>query len=517
MKSIDEKIDIILRQKLLMGYKPELNLNENIKKTSEDNKLLTEAPFLIWPILKAAGYTIGGITAWYWGKQALDARGRNRPLDELYSYFSMCDKIPNITKGASEDIANTVSDNLKIAYDPAAITNPSLNPGKIIKGITHLYQSHIEGKVLEDVYGTLKELRKFSDFCLTKEKYWEKENIQLYTVMKKEHVKADELYQVNEIIGKLFDVYITKLAKAEVPCISNLIFNQFRKKATDPFPANGYLINSTNPKVQKHRGIVLTSLFPDNRTGFNWHFADRSKYGHTSCDPNGCVKFIDSSGESYYVGQCYKGQNPVPKCLSNLLYNYYGVTPNSDLPREGILINSTQNPKVDVHGGIILKSYYPSSTYGTNWYFQDRSSYGKTICDDDGCVKFINTSGETFYIHSCYEKHKNDTNTATTTTNTNRPTSYCPTGYAPPTDGIYKICSSGQPVVEVQRCLNINPDGKFGRRTLNALRTQKGVSRFTAQDVATLCRTNPTPNPVPNPPRSNYDWLEGEDIGLQNF
>jgi hypothetical protein len=512
MKSIDEKIDIILRQKLLMGYKPELNLNENIKKTSEDNKLLTEAPFLVWPILKAAGYTVAGITAWYWGKQALDARGRNRPLDELYSYFSMCDKIPNITKKGSANIANSVVSKLKNAYNPTS----SFSPGVVWDTITDPAQGLIEGKILERVYGALKELKTFNDFCLAKQVYWDENNIQLYTVMKKEHVKAEELSQVNQMVGKLLDNYTKKLAAKEVPCIVNLIKNQFNKKETDPFPSGGYKITTNNPEVQQRGGIVLTSLYPDPRTGYNWHFGDNSVYGFTSCDQNGCVKFTDKNGKSYYTGKCFGGKNAAPKCISNFLYNNYGVVPNSPLPREGILINSTQNPEVEKHGGIVLKLYYPSTTYGTNWYFKDRSSYGKTVCDDDGCIKFINTSGTTFYIHSCYEKHKNDTNTTTTTTTT-RPTSYCPTGYAPPTDGIYKMCSSGQPVAEVQRCLNINPDGKFGSRTLNALRTQKGVTKFTAQDVATLCRTTPTPNPAPNPPRSNYDWLEGEDIGLQNF
>jgi len=515
MKSIDEKIDIILRQKLLMGYKPELNLNENIKKTSEDNKLLTEAPFLVWPILKAAGYTIGALTAGYYIKQAVDARGRNRPLDELYSYFSMCDKIPNITKKGSTNIANSVASKLKNAYNPTS----SFSPGVFWDTITDPGQGLIEGKILERVYGALKELKTFNDFCLTKQVYWDENNIQLYTVMKKEHVKAEELSQVNQMVGKLLDNYTKKLATKEVPCIVNLIKNQFNKKETDPFPSGGYKITTNNPEIQQRGGIVLTSLYPDSRTGYNWHFGDNSVYGFTSCDQNGCVKFTDKNGKSYYTGKCFGGKNAAPKCISNFLYNNYGVTPNSPLPKEGILINSTQNPKVEVHGGIVLKLYYPSTTYGTNWYFKDRSSYGKTVCGDDGCIKFINTSGETFYINSCYEKHKNDTNTTTTTTttNTNRPTSYCPTGYAPPTDGIYKMCSSGQPVAAVQRCLNINPDGKFGSRTLNALRTQKGVTKFTAQDVATLCRTTPTPNPVPNPQTNNYDWLEGEDIGLQNF
>ena len=227
MEDIDKKIDIILRQKLLMGYNPSFNLKENIQKVSESKELLNEAWPLIWPFLKAAGYVVGVLTAGYWAKQAVDARGRNRPLDELYSYFAMCDRIPNIAKKGSSDIANSVANNLEIAYDPASPFNPSLNPTKLWKGWTNPIEANVEGKVLTDVYEALKELKTFNDFCLAKQTYWDENNIQLYTVMKKEHVKAEELSQVNQMIGKLLDNYTKKMTNKEVPCIVILIKNQF--------------------------------------------------------------------------------------------------------------------------------------------------------------------------------------------------------------------------------------------------------------------------------------------------
>jgi len=520
MKDIDKKIDIVLRQKLLMGYNPSFNLKENIEKVSKSKELLNEAAPLILTIpliLKAAGYTAAGITAWYWGKQALDARGRNRPLDELYSYFSMCDKIPNITKKGSTDIANSVVSKLKNAYNPTS----SFSPGVFWDTITDPGQGIIEGKILERVYGALKELKTFNDFCLTKQVYWDEYNIQLYTVMKKEHVKAEELSQVNQMVGKLLDNYTKKLSAKEVPCIINLIKNQFNKKETDPFPSGGYKITTNNPEVQQRGGIVLTSLYPDPRTGYNWHFGDNSVYGFTSCDQNGCVKFTDKNGKSYYTGKCFGGKNAAPKCISNFLYNNHGVPPNSPLPKEGILINSTQNPEVEKHGGIVLKLYYPSTTYGTNWYFKDRSSYGKTVCDDDGCIKFINTSGKTFYIHSCYEKNKNkkknETNTSgggTTTTGGGGVTRFCPTGYQLPSDGVYKKCSKGVPVQKIQQCLGVTVDGLFGVNTFNALQSQKGVTEFRDQDLARLCQSNVV---VPPKTTNKFDWLGGEDLSIEKF
>jgi hypothetical protein len=516
MKDIDKKIDIVLRQKLLMGYNPSFNLKENIEKVSESKELLNEAGFLLWPILKAAGYTVAGLTAWYWGKQALDARGRNRPLDELYSYFSMCDKIPNITKKGSTDIANSVASKLKNAYNPTS----SFSPGVFWDTITDPGQGLIEGKILERVYGALKELITFNDFCLTKQVYWDENNIQLYTVMKKEHVKTEELSQVNQMVGKLLDNYTKKLSAKEVPCIVNLIKNQFNKKETDPFPSGGYKITTNNPEIQQCGGIVLTSLYPDPRSGYNWHFGDNSVYGFTSCDQNGCVKFTDKNGKSYYTGKCFGGKNAAPKCISNFLYNNYGIQPNAPLPKEGILINSTQNPEVEKHGGIVLKLYYPSTTYGTNWYFKDRSSYGKTVCDDDGCIKFINTSGKTFYIHSCYEKNKNKKKNETnnsgggTTTGGGGVTRFCPTGYQLPLDGVYKKCSKGVPVQKIQQCLGLTVDGLFGVNTFNALQSQKGVTEFRDQDLARLCQSNVV---VPPKTTNKFDWLGGEDLSIEKF
>jgi hypothetical protein len=168
-----------------------------------------------------------------------------------------------------------------------------------------------------------------------------------------------------------------------------------------------------------------------------------------------------------------------------------------------------------------LKLYYPSTTYGTNWYFKDRSPYGKTVCDDDGCIKFINTSGKTFYIHSCYEKNKNkkknETNTSgggTTTTGGGGVTRFCPTGYQLPSDGVYKKCSKGVPVQKIQQCLGVTVDGLFGVNTFNALQSQKGVTEFRDQDLARLCQSNVV---VPPKTTNKFDWLGGEDLSIEKF
>ena len=54
MKDIDNKLDIILRQKLLMGYNPSMNLNENISIVKDSVNKKEKLEEIVLPAAAAA-------------------------------------------------------------------------------------------------------------------------------------------------------------------------------------------------------------------------------------------------------------------------------------------------------------------------------------------------------------------------------------------------------------------------------------------------------------------------------
>ena len=88
MENIDEKIDIVLRQRLLMGYDPKLNLNENVLTTKNlvnEQQLLSE---FIVPVLIGAAY-VGGFTMTGWGIwNFVDGSGRYVVRNKIEDFFN---------------------------------------------------------------------------------------------------------------------------------------------------------------------------------------------------------------------------------------------------------------------------------------------------------------------------------------------------------------------------------------------------------------------------------------------
>jgi hypothetical protein len=85
MENIDKKIDVLLRQKLLMGYNPSDNLNENIENSASNKKLLNEAfPFVA--LAYVGGITMGGWAIWNFA----DGAGRNVVRNKIEDLITLC-------------------------------------------------------------------------------------------------------------------------------------------------------------------------------------------------------------------------------------------------------------------------------------------------------------------------------------------------------------------------------------------------------------------------------------------
>lgn len=463
MKSIDEKIDIILRQKLLMGYKPELNLNENYEQLNEaeprnlSNKIVGAAgSYAVKQALKrgaaraaaraatnaaattaatgaaatnaaatTAAVGVTGAEAAAGGAAATAAGGLTTAtiaaigaagLGGIAGIFLIANFVQGWgRKGPKERISFYCS----FCKEHA---NPTgYDASKVRKIANDLYTAYAAKGFLgsgigtdeEGAYAAFGKLSSWDEFCGLVKVFESNYNKRLYDYIKNEHWRTVELMKILNIITPLFERRVREQIIPITNCLINLIKRRFNPSftITTPIPSGGFNIpgndtNLKNPVLIRKGGIKIFSLVP-NAEGLNWRTNDSTIKGFTRCAQNGCVEFVDKATNTVYlIDQCYRAGRIIP-------------TP-------------------------------------------DRS---------------------------------------------------CPNGYQPPLDGIYKLCTSGQPVVEMQKCLSLNPDGKFGTSTLNALSTQKRITEFKAQDVASLCNNN---NPI-IPKKSDFDWLEGEDLTIQEF
>ena len=462
MKSIDEKIDIILRQKLLMGYKPELNLNENYEQLNEakprnivNNLANAAGSYAIKQGLKraaartaartaatnaaattaaattaatnAAATTAVGVTgaeAAGGGIAATTASGLGltaiagiaaASLGGIAGLFL----IANFVQGwGRRGPKQRISFYCSFCKEHANPTN--YDASKIRKIANDIFTAYSAKGFLgsgigtdeEGAYAAFGKLSSWDEFCALVKVFENNYNKRLYDYIKDEHWRTVELMKILNIITPLFERRVREQIIPITNCLINLIKRRFNPSftITTPIPSGGFNIpgndtNLKNPELIRKGGIKIFSLVP-NAEGINWRTNDSSIKGFTRCAQNGCVEFVDKATNTIYlIDHCYRARR-IP------------------------------NP--------------------------DRS---------------------------------------------------CPNGYQPPSDGVYKLCTSGPPVVEMQRCLGINADGKFGTSTLNELSRQKRITEFKAQDVASLCNNN---NPI-IPKKSDFDWLEGEDLTIQNF
>lgn len=397
MENIDKKIDVLLRQKLLMGYNPSDNLNENIENSASNKKLLNEAfPFVA--LAYVGGITMGGWAIWNFA----DGAGRNVVRNKIEDFFNFCKRNRN-PLNVDRTKTNNIAKELWTAFE---------KKGFLGFGI---------GTDEEGVYNALKKLSSIGEFCSVIDEYYRdyaQGGSSLWREIKDEMWRTAELEKVEAILTKLYDQAQQDLGQ-RTSCLVKLIKRRFN---TTTLPTGGTLLISatSNKDIDSHGGIVLKGLFPDT-TGFNWETKDGQIKGVTTCAQNGCVIFQGSNGCKYLIDQC----NPSGKgCIG-----------------------------AAATGG--------AATGGAG---------------GGGAV-----GGR-----------------------------FCPDGYNPPTDGVYKRCTSGDLVKKVQQCLGVNDDSKFGPRTLRALRIQKGIESFREENIPSICASTPdnpvTPPPAPPTPANDYGY-----------
>jgi len=402
MENIDKKIDVLLRQKLLMGYNPSDNLNENIENAASSKKLLNELAPLVAGILTGAAY-VGGITMTGWGIwNFVDGAGRNVVKNKIEDFFNFCKRNRN-PLNVDRTKTNNIAKELWTAFE---------RKGFLGSGI---------GTDEEGVYNALKKLSSIGEFCSVIDEYYRdyaQGGSSLWREIKDEMWRTAELEKVEAILTKLYDQAQQDLGQ-RTSCLVKLIKRRFN---TTTLPTGGTLLISatSNKDIDSHGGIVLKGLFPDT-TGFNWETKDGQIKGVTTCAQNGCVIFQGSNGCKYLIDQC----NPSGKgCIG-----------------------------AAATGGAATSGAGGGGAVGGR---------------------------------------------------------FCPNGYNPPTDGVFKKCTSGDLVKKVQQCLGVNDDSKFGPRTLRALRIQKGIESFREENIPSICASTPdnpvTPPPAPPTQANNYGY-----------
>lgn len=425
MENIDEKIDIVLRQRLLMGYDPKLNLNENVSTTKNlvnEQQLLLELEPITIGILTAAAY-IGGFTMTGWGIwNFVDGSGRYVVRNKIEDFFNFCKRNKNPLR-VDTTKTNNIARELWLAFEKRGFLGSGIGTDE------------------EGVYNALKKLSNIGEFCSVITQYYNnyaQGGSSLWREIKDEMWRTAELEKVEAILSKLYDDAQRQVGQT-TSCLVKLIRRRFN---TDTIPTSGSLeiVATRNRDIDQHNGIKLTGLFP-NADGTNWQTMDGQIKGVTQCHSNGCVIFQATNGCQYFIDQC----NPSGKgCVRG------GTSGGGEQGGGG-------------GGGVV-----PASRF-------------------------------------------------------------CPTGYSEPTDGVYKKCKSGEPVKKLQECLGVTVDGKFGPRTLRALRTQKGIESFRENQLPQICPPAgnvqpPTQTTTQQPAQVDSDYqdlsiisAEGQPTNNQNI
>lgn len=286
MKNIDKKIDVILRQRLLMGYNPTMNLDENVSTTK---KLLSKQQLLLEfdpiSILTAAAY-IGGFTMTGWGIwNFVDGSGRYVVKNKIEDFFNFCKRNKNPLR-VDTTKTNAIARELWVAFE---------RKGFLGTGI---------GTDEEGVYKALKKLSNIGEFCSVINQYYNnyaQGGSSLWREIKDELWRTAELEKVEQILSKLYDDAQRQVGQ-NTSCLVKLIKRRFN---TDTIPTSGSLeiVATRNRDIDQHNGIKLTGLFP-NADGTNWQTMDGQIKGVTQCHSNGCVMFQGTNGCQYFIDQC---------------------------------------------------------------------------------------------------------------------------------------------------------------------------------------------------------------------
>lgn len=447
MEKIDNKIDILLRQKLLMNYNPSMNLTENINTYSNKNSVIESKTTVVKKIKDAAWNTLKS----FGGKSAKVGKSIGKGLVNISGAIFNRYTLGRIWKISPTSI---VAASIYFFYRLVRRSN------------TELYK--------DDIVGIFAQCKKVLDTPTDA------------------HIKqAEQLnYALNEgfKIGRLgVDVKEVTRIFESIDTIGELclVNNAFYTK----YASTG------------QRDVLVKQLLSYD----NFDATVRTKALAN------VLNNIKSGIDTVQVN-----------CVGHLLTRE-GLEFKDDKPY--VQIKETLNPDLQKHGGIIIYK-------GNTWKTTDRKIKGEYTCDTEKPKEIQFRSGSCVYYITDSEKAKEGCIgkkdvAATAAAGSSGAvgstvTKLCPNSYSPPIDGVYKQCTIGEPVKVVQRCLgSLVDDGKFGIKTLNQLRTLKGIEQFTEADVSKICAvqantTAPTQSdtpPVAATVKPKYQPLDVVPIG----
>jgi hypothetical protein len=169
MKDIDNKIDIILRQKLLMGYNPSMNLNENISivKDSINKKEKLDEQF--GGMAMIAKGLAGGITAGA-APSALLIPGVGAAIaGGIAGAFLIANFVQGFSRRAPKERISFFCQYCKDRVKPQ-----NVDSGKIARIANQLYKAYRQQGFLgtglgtneEGAYDAFRKLKNFEEFCV---------------------------------------------------------------------------------------------------------------------------------------------------------------------------------------------------------------------------------------------------------------------------------------------------------------------------------------------------------------
>ena len=443
MEKIDNKIDILLRQKLLMSYNPSMNLQENIQTYGKNNLLEVGGradlakKFLrgLKTFTKGAVKTTVNVSGAIFNLKNLGYLWKMRPLsisasiiyflyrlvrrnntnlykNEIEGIFSICKRVRDAPTESHIKLAEQLNYALSGGYKIFRLGVDVKEVLRIFQSIDTLGELCLVNNAFNIEYGEngvlVKQLLSYDNFDAT--------------------VRTQALQKVIRNIESGIDT-------VEVNCVQHLLIKN--KLSFTPERSHVQITETLNPDLQKHGGIIIYE-------GTKWKTTDGKIKGEYNCDTENPKEIKFRSGSCVYY-----------------------IT-DSEKAKEGCI------GKKDVAATSPDKSAGSTAAAGSS------GAVGATV------------------------------------------TKLCPNSYSPPTDGVYKQCTIGEPVKVVQRCLGgLVDDGKFGIKTLNQLRVLKGIEQFTEADVPKICAvqantTAPTQSdtpPVASTVKPKYQSLDVVPIG----
>lgn len=308
MEKIDNKIDILLRQKLLMNYNPSMNLTENINTYSNKNSVIESKTGVVkkikdaaWNTLKSftkgavkttvnvSGaifnrYTLGRIwkisptsivaASIYFLYRLVRRNDTNLYKNEIVGIFSLCKRVKDAPTGAHIKLAEQLNYALSGGYKISRLGVDVKEVLRIFQSIATIGELCLVNNAFNNEYGEngvlVKQLLSYDNFDAT--------------------VRTQALQKVIRNIESGIDT-------VEVKCVEHLLIKNTLNFTTTERP-HVQITQTLNPDLQEHGGIIIYE-------GNKWKTTDGKIKGEYSCDTEnpkeikfrsgGCVYYIDDS------------------------------------------------------------------------------------------------------------------------------------------------------------------------------------------------------------------------------